>query len=344
MTNYNNSLIQNDLHRIYEENLNWLEFEGKSVLITGATGLIASYISYFFLFLKRKKNINIHLFILCRNQQKAEMLFGDSIDTGDILPIFQDVCEPINSSGFDYIFHLAGNASPYYILNDPVGIIKANVQGTLNVLELARKSNAKVFFASTREVYGEVKGISRLNETSFGCIDCMKPRSCYPESKRIAESLLVSYYHQYGIPIYIARIAHTYGPGMNTINDGRIMSDLIGNAQRGEDIVLKSNGEAKRAFCYVSDTVAGCLYVVLNGAEGEAYNLSNEKEEISIRDLAGLIASQVNTEVKYEISESNNAYCNYLRVGLDTTKLEELGWIPKVLLEEGIIRTIKYGY
>lgn len=336
------SKIEKDLIKIYEENLNWNAFAGCSVLITGATGFIASYLTMFFLYLKRENGIDVKITILCRTKEKAISIFGDAIYSGEVLALYQDVCEAIPYSNYDYIFHLAGNASPFYIKNDPVGIIQANVKGTNNVLELAKRCNAKVFYASTREVYGKVEGLSLLSETDFGEIDCMDLRSCYPESKRLAETMLHSFYFQYKVQVYIARIAHTYGPGITTINDGRIMSDLIGNALNRQDIVLKSRGEALRAFCYITDTVAGFFYIILKGNAGEAYNLSNEKEEISIKKLAELIASHSKTSVKYDLNSSTNVYCNYTRVGLDTKKLEQLGWSPKVKLTNGIVNTIDY--
>jgi nucleoside-diphosphate-sugar epimerase len=335
-----NTTLNNDLQRIYEENLNWNEFSGKNVLITGATGLIASYLTSFFIYLKQEKGINVAIYALCRTKEKALSIFGSAIASGDVEFLYQDVCQPIPFHQYDYIFHLAGNASPYFIKKDPVGIIKANVEGTLNVLELAKKCNAKVFFASTREVYGKVNGLSILSETDFGEIDCMDSRSCYPESKRLAETMLHSFYIQHNVQVYIARIAHTYGPGMSTLNDGRIMSDLLGNALRKENILLKSKGDALRAFCYVSDTVSAFMFILLKGKTGEAYNLSNEREEICIKDLAELIATLSKTKVQYDIKDNTGAYCNYQRVGLDTSKIEGLGWEPKVKLCDGIVYTL----
>lgn len=330
----------NDMERIFSEPLAWKEFEGKRVLVTGATGHIASYITFFLIYLKRERNIKVDITILCRTPQKAERLFDEFIGKGEINVLYQDVTQPIIEGRYDYIFHLAGNASPYFIKNDPMGILDANLKGTKNVLNLAKESNAKVFFASTREVYGKVENLSRLTEKDFGMIDCLDARSCYPESKRAAETMLYSAYIQYGIPVYIVRIAHSYGPGMNTQNDGRIMSDLIGNAARKEDIVLKSKGEALRAFCYISDTVSGCFYAVMKGRPGEAYNLSNETEEISVRELAQEIADMVETKVKFDIADDSAVYCNYARVGLDTGKIESLGWRPKVSLRLGLEKTI----
>lgn len=171
----------------------------------------------------------------------------------------------------------------------------------------------------------------------------MDNRSCYPESKRAAETLLRSYFNQYGVEVYVARIAHTYGPGMQIENDGRIMADLIGNAVRGEDIVLKSKGEALRAFCYLSDAICGILAIMMNGEAGEAYNLSNETEEISILQLAELMVelSEGKSQLKFDIPPTNTGYCNYQRVALDSRKINAIGFRPQVPLREGIRRTIQ---
>ena len=260
--------------------------------------------------------------------------------------MLQDVCEPIQYEGkIDYIFHLAGNASPHFINTDPVGIVKSNMLGTFNVLELAKdKKSAKVLFASTREVYGKNEKDDNLTETSFGTIDPMDNRSCYPESKRAAETIFRSYYLQYGINFNALRIAHSYGPGMNLHSDGRVMADLIGNVVDGKDIELKSTGEALRAFCYITDAVTGIFYAALKGEPGETYNLANETEEISIRDLARMLVSlrkEKDLKVVFNIPETNSGYCNYKRVGLNTQKIESLGWRPTVSLKDGCQKTIK---
>lgn len=340
---YNNQILQDDLAQICKSMLDWNCFHKKAVLITGATGMLATYIAYTFLYLREHYNIDVKIVALCRTKAKAELMYSSFLGKDFFHLLSQDVCNPIMYNGkIDYIFHFAGNASPYFINHDPVGIMKTNLLGTINVLELAKEKQAKVFFASTREVYGKNDNETSLNEVAFGSIDSMEDRSCYPESKRAAESLLRSYYSEYGVETFVARIAHSYGPGMKIDNDGRIMSDLIGNVVRGEDIVLRSSGEALRAFCYITDAVTGIFYVLLNGKPGEAYNLSNETEEISIKSLAELLQklSKDMSRVVYQLSTSNVGYCNYKRVGLDVSKLENLGWKPYVKLEEGIVKTI----
>lgn len=337
-------VVQEDLKQMADEHLDWHQFDGKTILVTGATGMLATYISYFLLYLKTEKGVDLRLLALCRTKTKAEKTFKEFLNKPYFSLLLQDVCEPIQyKDHIDYIFHLAGNASPHFINTDPVGIVKSNMIGTFNVLELAKaKKTSKVIFASTREVYGKNEKEGSLTETSFGTIDPMENRSCYPESKRAAETILRSYFLQYGINYNALRIAHSYGPGMSLYEDGRVMADLMGNVVDGNDIVLKSTGEALRAFCYITDAVIGIFYAALKGESGEAYNLANEKEEISIRNLAQMLVSlrmDKKLKVVYNIPETNTGYCNYKRVGLITSKLEKLGWLPKVCLKDGCQRT-----
>lgn len=345
MFEYKNKVVQEDLRLMAEENLDWHLFDGKTILVTGATGMLATYISYFLLYLKEKKGIDLKLLALCRTKSKAENTYKEFLNKPYFNLLLQDVCEPIQYDGsIDYIFHLAGNASPHFINTDPVGIVKSNMLGTFNILELSKeKKTSKVIFASTREVYGKNEKVESLTETSFGTIDPMENRSCYPESKRAAETIFRSYFLQYGINFNALRIAHSYGPGMNLHSDGRVMADLMGNVVDGKDIELKSTGEALRAFCYITDAVTGIFYATLKGEPGEAYNLANETEEISIRDLAQLLVSlrkDKNLNVVFNIPADNTGYCNYRRVGLCTDKLEVLGWKPNTNLYAGIKKTL----
>ena len=346
MFGYSNSIVKADLQQMADNPLPWNELNNKTVLVTGANGMIATYIIYFLMYLNLEKCLNIKVIALSRNEKRAKDLFGDFWQDERFQFLQQDICDEIQyESSVDYIFHFAGNASPFYIKTDPVGIMKSNLIGTFNVLDYAKLHHTeKVIFASTREVYGENKEVTSLTEESFGRIDCLEGRSCYPESKRAAETLCKSYFLQYGINFNTVRIAHSYGPGMKLGNDGRVMADLITCAVRGENIVLKSTGEALRAFCYVTDTVLGLFYILFKGKAAEAYNLANETEEISIRSLAEKIVSTVSHKklsVVFQIPETQSStYCNYKRVGLDVKKLNELGWQPIVDLQTGLYQTI----
>ena len=343
----NNNIIQEDLQRMSEAKLPWQELEGKTVLVTGATGMLASYVTWLLLYLHEHAGINVSVVALCRNRQKAEQYFGLYVGKSYFCLLIQDVCEPIAYEGkVDYVFHLAGNASPHFINTDPVGIMKCNLQGTINVLELARHHAIKrVLFASTREVYGKNEDAELLNESAFGTLDPLDDRSCYPESKRAAESLLMSYYLQYRVSFNTVRIAHSYGPTMNLENDGRVMADLLSDVVAGRDVVLKSSGEAVRAFLYVTDAVIGMFTVLFLGDPSTAYNLANETEPISIKDLALLLTSfrkDIDLRVVCDTQQGKSkGYCAYKRIALDTRKSEALGWSPHISLKEGLNRTIK---
>lgn len=340
-----NKIIKEDINKIinkfpYEDYLT-----NKTILITGANGLIAKYLTYFFLNLNSQKNTNIKILALVRNVEKAKQNFHNN---ENLIFINQDVCNEIHYDGdVDYIFHAAGSASATAIKSNPVDIIKANTIGTINILEFAKNHNTKkVIFPSTREVYGKVENIEQIKESDMGIIDPMDSRNCYPESKRISEALFKSYYNQYGINFNILRIAHTYGPTMEILNDGRVMSDFIGAVVNNQNIVLNSDGTAIRSFCYVADTIEGILKVLLNGDPGEVYNLSNESEPNMIRDVAEMLI-ELFPEKKLKVlfsdpsDEIKKGYVNYKIVRLNTQKIENLGWKPSTTLKKGLKRTVE---
>ena len=286
------------MNKIIEEDMNYMSekfkykdlIKDKTILVTGATGLIAKNFVMFLCTLNKKYDLNIKVVALVRNVNKAHNVFKDFEDY-NLEYIVQDICDPIEyADNIDYIFHAAGSCSAEAIKKDPVGIMKANTLGTINVLELAREKNVeKVIFPSTREIYGEVTDVDLIKEEDMGKIDPLNSRNCYPESKRVAESLLKSYYDQYGINFNILRIAHTYGPGMAIKNDGRVMADFVGAIIENENIVLNSDGTAVRGFCYVTDTIDGIMDVMFKGKSAEAYNLANETELYMIRDVAQML-------------------------------------------------------
>lgn len=344
MFGYSNDIVRNDLREITQVRFPWFDFEGKTILVTGANGMLATYLIYTFLYLVREKGINIKVVALSRSLDKTRELYKEFLNDSSLVILHQDVCSPITYVGrIDYIYHFAGNASPYYIKNDPLGIIKSNIIGTFNVMELARdKEPQKVIFASTREVYGETS-FQCLSEDSFGKVDPLDSRSCYPESKRAAETIIKGYVTQYGINSVIARIAHSYGPGMKTDNDGRVMSDFIHSALHSQDITLLSDGSAVRSFCYINDVILGLFQLTLFGKKGEAYNLANETEPMPIREIARMIADtfpEKGISVNYKQDADQSGYCAYQRVALDTRKIEDIGFKPSVSLREGIKRTI----
>lgn len=340
---YDHPTVQNDLRELAGEALPWHLFDRKTVVVTGANGMLATYLVYFFHYLYRTHGIRVRTIALSRNAGQMERLFG-ALRTPDITELVAaDVCRPWPEMSCDWLFHLAGNASPYHIRTAPADILLANLQGTLHALDTARRCGSRLCFVSTREVYGEVTGLERLTEKDFGRLDPAESRSCYPESKRAAEALLTAYHRQYGVHTTVVRMAHAYGPGMKLHDDGRVMADFMAAAVTGQPLVLHSTGDAERAFCYLTDALSGLLHAAMLGPAGEAYNLANELEPLPIREVARRVAAvdaAHPVEVRFDIPEQRDAaYCAYRRTALDTGKLEALGWKPRVSLDEGIRRT-----
>lgn len=340
---YENAVVRTDLQSVCAR-VDWTRFRHKTILITGANGHIASYLAFSFLHAIGTGQLDARIVVMSRNRERLESLYRPFVGTAYFRIVVGDVGDAVDpGERMDFIFHFAGNASPYFIANDPVGILNANISGTFHVAELARTNpGSKIIFASTREVYGANVSDETLDEHAFGSLDPLDSRSCYPESKRAAEAVLEAYRKQYGVEFGIARIAHCYGPGMKLSDDGRVMSDLLDFALRGEDIILNSDGSALRAFCYITDAIVGLL-LIASCERSDVFNLSNETEEIAIRDLARFIADRVSSvEVVVRKQQTDTGlYCAYKRKPLDCGKLVSLGWRPEMPLKEGISRTIE---
>ena len=341
--------MEEDLGIIASAYLDWDSFSGKTVLISGANGFLPAYMVETLLYLNEKSEQEpVKVLALVRNIDRGQGRFSHYNGRSDLQLLAQDVCAPIEVDGpVDFIIHAASQASPKYYGIDPVGTLSANIFGTYNLLELARKKESKSFlYFSSGEVYGEVseKNIP-TNESAYGYIDPMKVRSCYAESKRMGENMCVSWYHQYNVQTKIVRPFHTYGPGMR-LDDGRVFADFVSNVVSSTNIEMHSDGSASRAFCYLSDATIGFFKVLLNGENGDAYNVGNNAGEISIRDLAYLLANLF-PEKGIEVVLKNDMHkAGYLKSEItrncpDINKIAKLGWEPKINLNEGFKRTIQ---
>lgn len=340
-----NPIIAEDIGRIVAEDLPWEAFRGTTVLITGAGGMIPSYVLYTLLALNDEKNMNIRVLALVRNEAKARRILGGLTDRSDLTLLVQDVTAPLDIDGpVDYIIHGASPARPAEHQAAPTATIRASLMGTFNLLDLAvSKGNAAFVLMSSSEVYGKVsEDLPAIGESDYGYLDCLNPRSCYSEGKRAAETICASYHAQYGIDCRIVRFAHIYGPGLAP-DDGRVQADFAANVFRGENIVMKSDGSARRAYTYVSDAVSGLFYALLRGEE-MVYNIADSDNVISIRQLAeAFLASRPEKGLRLVIDIDDNTAGKYNParfIGLDDHKIKALGWSPRVDIAEGTGRMV----
>lgn len=314
-----------------------------TVLVTGATGMLGKYIVCWLMHLNQTLHLNIRILASVRNEQQARAKFESFLGDDNFQIVVHDIVQELHiSEEVHYVLHTAGLASAHAISETPVEVLTTNTLGTLRVLDFARTNPIKsLLLASTREIYGATTGLDKISENDMGVVDPLDLRSCYPESKRLSEAAFFGYYHQFGIPMVIGRIAHGYGPGMSLRNDGRVMADFLYDALSQKEIVITGDPNTERAFCYVGDVVEGLLLMLLDGRAGSAYNLANETEPVTLLALANLVATAAQNDCKVTLRPNPNrkGYLSYKRTPLDTRKIEDLGWKPQVRIEDGIRRT-----
>ena len=339
-----NKVLENDLNNIIEQQIDWEKLRNKTIMITGASGMVGSYFVRTLLKLNEVNNMNIHVVCVLRDVKK---IGADIRDNASAEIFIHDVTKPIEYNGdIHFIIHAASPASPLIMKRDPVSTIAANVLGTFHTLELAQKKKAEGYmFISSREIYGQPSEYQEFfKEDTYGFVDPLDPRSCYPEGKKAAETMCASFRAQYGLNTKVARLAHTYGPGMS-IYDGRVQADFLKNVIFNEDIIMKSEGLPVRTYTYIADAVAGMFMILLNSKD-MVYNIGDENAKISIRELAEMlvkITPEKELSVKMEIPEGGTKGCAPFTLGiLDSTKLRDIGWKPLYTIEEGFLRTIQY--
>lgn len=339
-----NPILNDDLNRIIAQDISWEKLRDKRIMVTGASGMLGTYFVRTVLKLNEAKNANINVLCIVRNPKKIP---SDIANNERVEIVSQDVSKPMNIEGnVDYIIHAASPASPLIMRDDPVGTIAANTLGAFYTLMLAKEKKADGYmFISSREIYGQPQeGQEFFDEESYGFVDPLDPRSCYPEGKKAAETMCASFRAQYGLNAKTARLAHTYGPGMS-IYDGRVQADFLKNVLFNEDIVLKSDGSSVRTYTYIADAVAGMWRILLDG-DDIAYNIGDENGKVSIRELAELLV-RINPEkdlkLIYDIPKDSGAGCAPFTMGiLSSKKLRKLGWKPDNTIEEGFARTLRY--
>lgn len=339
-------IVDADLRTVLAADLPWNEFHGTTVLITGANGFLASAMVETLLALNATgAGAPVTVIAQVRTLSKAQARFARYIDRPELQLLMHDVTGGVPPvEHVDFVIHAASQASPRFYHTDPVGTLNANVLGTNSMLALARRDAAKFLLFSSGDVYGMVAEVP-TREDVYGPLDPMAVRSCYGESKRMAENMCASWAHQYDVEAKVVRPYHTYGPGI-ALDDGRVFSDLVSDVVHRRDLVLSSDGSATRAFCYLADATAGFFTVLLRGGRGEAYNVGNQAGELSIAALAELLAGLYPERgLAVRRAERSGPYVAspVHRSAPEVSKMRDLGWVATTTPEVGFHRTIRWA-
>lgn len=310
--------------------------------------MLASYMVYTAGVLNQRASTDaekVHMILAVRNMEKARRQFGEQPEV-EIIPWAGGQIQL--ERGVDFIIHAASSADSSLYVPQPVETMLPNVIGTYYLLEYARKHPIEGFlFFSSASAYGKVCGKAYITEDDSGYLNPGEVRSCYGESKRMGENMCVSYAHEYRVPACCVRISHTYGPTMNLGQDTRVFAEFVRNVVEGKNIVMKSEGTARRAFCYISDAAAAFWLILLKGAAGQIYNMCNSACFLSIQELADMLVDlfpEKHLKVIHVGREKNDTYAenkNANEVVNSNEKLKKLGWSPGIGVQEGFSRTIR---
>lgn len=343
----NFSVIDKDIEKIISVLKNQFEvLAGKSILITGANGFLPAYLVDTIRILNKSvlKNNQAKLYCMTIESKDACKRIAHVLSEPYVEHIQQDVGKPFHIDfHVDYIIHAASKASPRQYLADPIGTIDANVNGTRQLLDYAVLNNIESFlFFSSGEIYGDPdKKNIPTTENFLGNSDWLSRRSCYTESKRFAETLCLNFFYKHNVPVKIVRPFHIYGPGLS-LNDGRVIADFFNDALTGKDINILSDGLASRAFCYISDATIAFWKVLLQGKNGQAYNVGNSQEQTTIKNLAKVISEIFENKIKFSVLESQEHFYLSESPNISCPSVEklkkELNYEPDVLLKDGLVK------
>lgn len=334
----------NDLTRIQIAVPNLRQIENCSFLITGATGLVCSAIVDFLLSINDTKNCGVHIYIAARSFEKTEERFGDKVRRNDVTFVEYDALKEIDwNFKVDYIIHGASLANPPLYVKQPVETMLTNINGVNAVLKYSKDHQAKrVLFISSSEVYGRKDNNEPYGNDEYGYVDILNPRACYPSAKRACETLCSSYYSEYHVDNVIVRLGHIYGPTARR-SDKRASSQFFYDVIDGHDIIMKSAGSQIRSYCYIADCVSAIMAVLINGGPAKAYNISNPKSVVTIRELAEQIAVSSGHQVIFENPSDieSKGYNLMDNSSLDSASLQDLGWEGLFSLQDGVEHTLK---
>jgi len=342
-----NDIIDDDIETIIKSKIKWNVLKNKVILITGATGLIGSYLCRTLYVVNRRFRLNLKMILLIRDKDKIKNLtFLKKSNFSKF--IVCDICNPesIKSLKPNFIIHAASIASPKFYDLKAIETIDPNVLATKNLLELAKKNSSTFLFLSSGAIYGEIKKKKLVSENDYFSINPSRINSCYSLSKKMGEVYCFNYKRIFKMDIKIARIFHTFGPGLSK-GDGRVFSDIIDGISVKKTISINSDGSAIRSFCYISDTVTALFILLLSKSKSIEYNIGNPKNVYSIKKLAKKLKKYMPVNISNIIFNSkiikNKRYVkSHIKYTVpDIGKIKkEFGWFPKVCVEEAFKKTI----
>ena len=319
---------------------------GKSVFITGATGLLGSQFCKYLLYINEKNNADVKILALVRNLEKAKKVFGEDYENPAIEFIQGDVLNlPKIEGKVDFVVHGASITSSKDFINHAVETIDTAVNGTLNLLRFAHSKNVQGFvYLSSMEAFGITDGKGEVREKDLGYIDISSPRSSYMESKRMCENLCTCFASEYGLNVKSVRLTQTFGPGIS-YDDTRVAAYFARCVIENQNIVLKTKGKTKRPVLYTRDALSAILTVLKKGLKGECYTAANPETFVTIKETALMIAEKIaggKIKVLFDIENPAEYAPNLnLNLNLNIEKLSSLGWNPSVGLEEAYRRMIE---
>ena len=326
--------------------IDWSRVDHKTMMITGATGMVGKYLIEVLLYRNAHYGAGIRIIAVGRDGAKFDERFRDVEGAESLEFLKADVQKPIEcKERLDYVIHMASNTHPRLYASDPIGTEMSNILGTYHLLNMiSEMPGCRFVFTSSGDVYGDNRsGKPYLEETDCGYIDCNTLRAGYIEGKRASEALCNAFREAKGVDFVTARLCRIYGPTMQ-LADSKAISQFIVNAAEGKDIVLKSKGTQTFSYLYIYDIVSALLYVMTKGASGNAYNLADNEQVLSLSGLAEILAGIGHGKVVYDLPDALEAKgaSTFHDVRLDAGKLCALGWRPAVSLEEGLRHTVEY--
>lgn len=328
--------LRADIESIIKDSSMFFPLANATVLITGATGLIGSMLMRTIYAANEKYRLNINLIGMIRNSEKAQEVFGDLYRQLRFVKTLDD--------SYNYIIHTVSPTTSKFFMEYPVETIKSSVKSTMEILEVAKASGASLVYLSSMEQYGvPCEQEQVMTEDKIGVIDHLNIRSSYSESKRLCECLCASYAEEYGVHVKIARLAQTFGAGISS-TDNRMPMQFARAAADGKDIVLHTEGKSYSNFVYLTDALTGILTILEKGGKGQAYNICNDTETRTVREIAELVCDQVargKTKVMLDIKD-NMGYAPDVKMYLNSDKLRNLGWKAEVGMVEAYKRLSEY--